>query len=518
MRQATPAIITGTTGKPFFRNKDPSIPKLKTRFRFYINKTLLLFTLAVMCAFILAESSAKPEISGGFWKDQINEFLPTSVTILDSPAVIFLPIIVNATKNINIYYVSPSGLDSNPGTFTQPWRTISKAARTVKAGDVVYIRGGTYVEAVEISTSGTADALIQFSAYPGETAILDGNNRLPSSYTALLSLRGSWIKVEGLEVRNSKYMGVGLFGKHDWANNLNVHHSQHVGVLINGDYGLVENSRIWRNSLDNEFNKAEIHDAGISAARDQTDRLTEYAIIRGNTVWENWGEGISTFEASHTTIENNISHDNLTANIYISDATYVECSRNFVFMKTESYIFGYDAHVGIMLGDEKYQPPSAHIKIFNNLAYNNHRNFYWWRGVQGGGMNDVLIAYNTFVNSFDTAGVVIGNGSHTSVRFYNNIIQQDGNLPIILASPSAGITYSNNLWSKTPVSNVISPADVIADPLLEKTGLPTDPQWFKLQAGSPAINKALPLTEVTRDFENFSRGSQPDIGAMEYRP
>ncbi len=150
MRQATPAIITGTTGKPFFRNKDPSIPKLKTRFRFYINKTLLLFTLAVMCAFILAESSAKPEISGGFWKDQINEFLPTSVTILDSPAVIFLPIIVNATKNINIYYVSPSGLDSNPGTFTQPWRTISKAARTVKAGDVVYIRGGTYVEAVEI--------------------------------------------------------------------------------------------------------------------------------------------------------------------------------------------------------------------------------------------------------------------------------------------------------------------------------------------------------------------------------
>lgn len=477
---------------------------------------MLVIILGLMLAFVIAESSAKPNFQNNAKTGKSIDHLATSISVMDSQSVLFLPFITNATNTI--YYVSTSGLDSNPGTFTQPLRTISKAARTVKAGDIVYIRQGTYTEQVEITASGTTDSFIQFLAYPGEKVIIDGNNRLPSSYTALLSLRGSWIRVDGLEVMNSKYMGVGLFGRHDWASNLNVHHSQHTGVLINGDYGLVENSRIWRNSLDNEFDKATIHDSGISAARDQIDGLTEYAIIRGNMVWENWGEGISSFEASHTLIENNISYDNLTANIYISDSTYVECTRNFVFMNTTSYIFGYDAHVGIMLGDEKYQPPSAHIKVFNNLAYNNHRNFYWWRGVQGGGMNDVLIAYNTFVNSFDTAGVVIGKGTHTNVRFFNNLVQQEGTLPPIIVSTTQGITFSNNLWSKTPSSSVISPTDIIADPQLSKSGQSSDPAWFNLKPNSPAIDKALPLTEVPRDYDNFPRDSTPDIGAKEHHP
>ncbi len=473
--------------------------------------------MGVLLTFILAESSAKPNSPNLIKTDQSTDpYPPTSIPLLDSPRVVFLPFITNAAKTV--YFVSTSGSDSNAGTFTQPWRTISKAARTVKAGDIVYIRQGTYLEHVEIIPSGTSDAPIQFLAYPGEKPIVDGNNRLPSSYTALVSLRGDWIRVEGLEVVNSKYMGVGLFGKHGTASNLYVHHSQHGGILISGDYGVVENSRVWRNSLSNEYNRASIHDSGISAARDQTDRLTEYAIIRGNTVWENWGEGISTFEASHTLIENNIAHDNLTANIYISDATYVECSRNFVYMSTNSYIFGYDAHVGIMMGDEKYQPPSAHIRVFNNLAYSNHRNFYWWRGVQGGGMNDVLIAHNTFVNSYDTAGVVIGNGSHTNVRFLNNLVQQDGALPIIIVSISAGITFSNNLWSKMPPTQAFSPGDVIADPQLSKNGLSSDAGWYSLNQNSPAIDKALPLAEVPRDYDNFMRDNKPDIGAKEYRP
>ncbi|GAP11681.1 right handed beta helix region/Chondroitinase B [Bellilinea caldifistulae] len=516
MRQDISAIITGITGKPHWKSNRKKTRILKTHLWFYFFKTILLITLGAMFVILLAENSANSPPQRAAEKNELTASLTPSITKLDVPNVVFLPLIANAARNT--YYVSPDGLDTNPGTITQPWRTISKAVRTVKAGDIVYIRQGTYMEQVEIIASGSADSPVQLLAYPGEKVIIDGNNRLPSSYTALLSLRGSWIKVDGLEVMNSKYMGVGLFGRHNSANNLNVHHSQHTGVLISGDYGLVENSQIWRNSLDNEFNKAEIHDSGISAARDQIDGLTEYAIIRGNTVWENWGEGISSFEASHTLIENNISHDNLTANIYISDSTYVECSRNFVFMSTNSYIFGYDAHVGIMMGDEKYQPPSAHIKVFNNLAYNNHRNFYWWRGIRGGGMNDVLIAHNTFVNSFETAGVVIGNGSHSNVRFFNNIVQQDGTLPPIIVTTSPGIIYSNNLWSKMPASNVISQGDVIADPQLSKTGLASEAPWFNLSQSSPAIDKALPLAEVPRDYDNLLRDTKPDIGAKEYHP
>ena len=51
------------------------------------------------------------------------------------------------------YYVATNGNDANPGTLSQPWRTIQKAANTVSAGDTVYIREGTYNEYVTMKTS-----------------------------------------------------------------------------------------------------------------------------------------------------------------------------------------------------------------------------------------------------------------------------------------------------------------------------------------------------------------------------
>ena len=50
------------------------------------------------------------------------------------------------------YYVSTTGND--PGTKLDTWRTIQKAANTLQAGDVVFIRGGTYVALVKPANSG----------------------------------------------------------------------------------------------------------------------------------------------------------------------------------------------------------------------------------------------------------------------------------------------------------------------------------------------------------------------------
>ena len=72
------------------------------------------------------------------------------------------------------YFVSTDGDDQNPGTYEEPWRTISKAAGTVTAGDTVYIRGGTYEEQVTISISGTEDDYIVFSAWQSEDPVIDG--------------------------------------------------------------------------------------------------------------------------------------------------------------------------------------------------------------------------------------------------------------------------------------------------------------------------------------------------------
>lgn len=55
----------------------------------------------------------------------------------------------------SIYYVSTTGSDSNPGTITQPFRNLQKlSAVGLKAGDIAYIRAGTYKSGVSTGSRG----------------------------------------------------------------------------------------------------------------------------------------------------------------------------------------------------------------------------------------------------------------------------------------------------------------------------------------------------------------------------
>ena len=72
------------------------------------------------------------------------------------------------------YYVSPSGVDVNPGSLAAPFRTIQRAANAARAGDVVTVRAGVYRETVRPPRSGTAAAPITFQAYPGEQVTVSG--------------------------------------------------------------------------------------------------------------------------------------------------------------------------------------------------------------------------------------------------------------------------------------------------------------------------------------------------------
>ncbi len=60
------------------------------------------------------------------------------------------------------YYVSMSGLDSNPGSPSAPWATIQHAAVVVAPGDTVHVASGTYSAAVKTTASGTSSARIRF--------------------------------------------------------------------------------------------------------------------------------------------------------------------------------------------------------------------------------------------------------------------------------------------------------------------------------------------------------------------
>jgi len=127
--------------------------------------------------------------------------------VLMLPLVVFLftPQISNATT----YYVDrhhSSASDTNPGTLELPWLTIQHAAETLLTGDTVYIRAGTYNEHVYTEQNGDASGYIVFSAFEGETPIIDGTGVTESQNGIIVDK--SYIKLIGLEIRNWSDTGI----------------------------------------------------------------------------------------------------------------------------------------------------------------------------------------------------------------------------------------------------------------------------------------------------------------------
>jgi Right handed beta helix region/Protein of unknown function (DUF1565) len=78
-------------------------------------------------------------------------------------------------------YVATTGNDSNPGTASQPLRTIQAAADKVQPGQVVLVRGGVYYERViNLRRGGTPTAPVTFQAAPGERVVIDHGLRVQS--------------------------------------------------------------------------------------------------------------------------------------------------------------------------------------------------------------------------------------------------------------------------------------------------------------------------------------------------
>ena len=423
--------------------------------------------------------------------------------------------VTSQTTQGQIYYVATDGDDSNPGTKAQPFRTISRGTSIVQAGDTLYVRAGTYLEQVVVSNSGTENNSITISAYPGENPVIDGQDNIPGKWDFLLKLVGSYIVANGLEVRNSAHGGVYVAGNYNELSSLNVHHNYSSGIIVTGDYNIVDGCRVWWNSKNNEYGADDGWGAGLSAAR-----YPSYTTIRNNLVYNNWGEGLSTFEAEHTSIEDNVVYDNWAVNIYIDNAPYTLVQRNLVYDTGDS---NFSRDPGIGFTDEQYDSKPArshHLIIINNLVFGGSSAFSFWSDHPDSGLKHSLIAHNTFVNGNMWATLTIGPGNHENTRIENNVFLQEDSLPIADVVNDLSLYFSNNLWSKTPPSNVSSSDDVIGDPQLAKSGSigpgQLTPEWFMFLPSSPALDRAKVISEVTEDFFRNPRGSYPDIGAYEF--
>ncbi len=425
------------------------------------------------------------------------------------------------------YYVSTGGNDSHDGLAPAyvggsngPFRTFQRAAYAVRAGDNVQIRGGTYEHGGSwgYSHSGTQANPIVVTAYPGETVVVDGANhtRPSGAYSPLMQIHGDWYVISQIELRYGSYAGLNIIGDHNTVRNLYFHHNKGAGAFASGMYNTIENCRAYYNSMANRYGVMKNGwDFGISLCAN-----ARYSTVRGCTAWHNWGEGISIASGYYCTIEDCVSYDNFSVNIYLCQSLGGVVQRNLSYYTPGNPLQAYtSSQNGIYAGDEGNAPASSGNKIINNLCRGGDRCLL----VSGDDLDHTLVAHNTFANAFrrvserDGACVYFLSGASTGGRFVNNIIYQEDSFPISHYE-AAGISFDHNNWSRLPVAGVRGTGDVNADPQLSRSGSvlagELGPGWFNITDGSPARGKAVPLSQVTEDFWRAPRGSAPDMGAF----
>ena len=109
------------------------------------------------------------------------------------------------------YYVATNGSDSNPGTISQPFRTIAKGVSVLTPGETCFVGSGTYAESLQGTIPGGTSwsSPVTVAAYPGDTVTIQPPSVL---YRALFFAGSSehYIIVQGfiINAKNVTYDAV----------------------------------------------------------------------------------------------------------------------------------------------------------------------------------------------------------------------------------------------------------------------------------------------------------------------
>jgi hypothetical protein len=275
-----------------------------------------------------------------------------------------LPALLPASTGTT-FYVSTSGSDSNPGTQAQPWRTITKALKTLNPGQRALVRAGTYAEKIEWSRSGTSSAPITLAAYPGEQPVITGRVKIWAFYVRLSGFEivgqtslnpsdvvlyisgGRNIEISGNEIRNAAKSGVYI----DWQ-------SQDLHFIGN-----------W------------IHDNGTHA---------------------NYDHGIYWSEASRGLIANNLIEDNIAYGIHLyPDANDLVVTSNTVVENGKS---------GIIVAGTGSYTSDRNVLVNNIVAYNAEYGIrtFWNGSIGTGNSARTNLGYQNGSGDFATGSLATG--------------------------------------------------------------------------------------------------------------
>jgi parallel beta-helix repeat protein len=428
-----------------------------------------------------------------------------------------LAVLSTATAHAATYYVALSGNDANGGSLAAPFKTVTRASYSAKAGDTVQVRGGTYSERVMIGSKGTASAYVTFQPYAGEKVIFDGKS-LASGNNVVTVSEASYVIFGGFEVRNGPFIGLCSYGSNNviLINNT-VHDNFRNGIYVGADsFGqsfnnVVDSNTVYHNVIENQAHNWNGGWAtGISLVRTNDSRVTN------NTIYENDGEGVVTILAQHNLVQNNAIRDNFSVGVYVDNSRFITVNANLIYSTSMSryYRDGMPA-CGFGTANEVYDTslPSSDNTWTNNVVVNTRWGFFYGAYDNGGGLKNAVVANNTFYKSAQQM-IWIAQDAHANNLFENNVFYQNGgvNTPNI---EGGGTTFKNNAWYGGIAGVAAGLGDVLLNPGFVNAGGYSAAD-YKLNATSPLIGRGADTTVVTTDYFGVARTSAYDIGAQEY--
>lgn len=385
------------------------------------------------------------------------------------------------------YYVATTGNDGAAGSSSAPWKTLNKAmSASLKAGDEVVVRSGTYNETMTIQKSGSASGYITI-----RSEVEGGAKIVASGSNVGINIAANYVIVDGFDVKGGS--------------------SSH-GIMANN----VHHTKV----LDNI-----VHDSGQSGIQ---YNWSDFITIEGNETYNNastgWYSGISVYENRNITgdttagvrtiIRNNISHDNVTKTGGHSDGNGIIVDD---FQSTQASGYSAYKYATLIEGNLVYSNGgkgvqiawSDNVTVRNNTAWHNNTdtlNTGTWRGEfsnqdsnNNTWVNNIAVADPTR-NSNNTA--IADTGDNSNIKWYNNLTFNgtSGKASLNTDGGNTGPTAANgNLLGVDP--KFVDPAN----------------GNFHLSGSSPAVDKgssAYGLNSVDLDGGQRAVGTV-DIGAYE---
>jgi hypothetical protein len=444
------------------------------------------------------------------------------------------------------YYVSTSGKDSNAGTsISAPFATLQKANNVAVAGDVVYVRGGTYnitnsnvtlvnangttvAEAnalyacgIKLSSSGTSSAPIKYYNYSNEKPIFNFSGISKRLRITGILVTGSYIVLKGIEIVNvptiltitdTQSECIRNTGSNNKYERIVMHDSQAIGFYLSkGSNNLVLNCdayNLWDNV--SGAKKGENSDGfGMHPAAGGTGN-----VFRGCRAWFCADDGydlISAFEA--VTIDNCWAFYNGYSSGYASLANGNGFKGGGYGLAPAKLPASIPRHVimrCLSVGNKANGFYANHhpggTSWYNNTAYDNGVNYNMLSGTVSGSNGSYKITdcagYNIYINN---------NISHFSANS-NTHIPKSG-VAIANLNTSSGSTGYNTF----SMSNVkVSDADFQSLDLSQLTSArnATDGSLpvitcLNLATSSDLIGAGIVVRGVSY------KGSKPDLGCFE---